>query len=311
MDIGALGWDPELLELMQIPAELLPEIRSSSEIYGAARGELEGVPVAGLLGDQQAALFGQGCFAPGESKCTYGTGAFLLQNVGAEPVPSRHGLITTVAWKLGAAKPVYALEGSVAVAGALVQWLRDELGLLERAADIESLARTVPDSGGVVLVPAFSGLYAPYWRSDARGVIAGLTRHTSRGHLARAALEACAYQVADLVDAMLADTGRTEQEELRVDGGMTASSLLLQLQADILGVPVVVPEATEMTAAGAAYAAGLATGFWNGLDELRSHLPPARRFEPSPDDAARRRGRILWRKGVERALDWTDPIDYP
>jgi glycerol kinase len=310
MNIASLRWDAELIELMRIPPALLPEIRSSSENFGAARGELAGVPVAGLLGDQQAALLGHGCTNPGESKCTYGTGAFLLQNVGVEAVRSRHGLITTVAWQLGDAPPVYALEGSVAAAGAVIQWLRDELGLIEHAADAEELARSVPDSGGVVFVPAFSGLYAPHWRGDARGLIAGLTRHTGAGHIARAALEACAFQIVEVVDAMLADTGLSELAELRVDGGMTGNSLLMQLQADLLGRPIVVPEDAEMTAAGAAYAAGLATGFWSE-EALPARRRTARRFEPSSNEESRRRRMERWRQGVARSLDWADPIDYP
>jgi glycerol kinase len=308
MDLRRLEWDDELLDLLRIPPALLPEIRSSSEELGEAAGPLAGVPVAGVLGDQQASLFGHGCFAPGESKNTYGTGAFLLQTVGPEPVASRHGLISTVAWRLGDEPPVYALEGSVAVAGAVVQWLRDGLGLIAGAAEIEALARSVEDTGGVVLVPAFSGLFAPYWRPDARGVIAGLTRHTTRAHLARAALEACAYQVAELVEAMGADTG-AHLAELRVDGGMTANDLLMQIQADVLGVPVAVPAEAELTAAGAAYAAGLAVGFWGGLDELRGFRSTVRRFEPRTGEEERRRGLARWRRGVERTLDWADGVD--
>jgi glycerol kinase len=285
-------------------------IRSSSERYGIARGPLAGAPVAGVLGDQQAALFGQRCFGAGESKCTYGTGAFLLQTTGHDAVPSRHGLITTVAWQLGDEAPVYALEGSVAAAGAAVRWLCDELGLAPDEAAIESLAASVLDTGGVVFVPAFSGLYAPYWRADARGVIAGLTRHTSRAHLARAALEACAYQVAEVVGAMLADTGLDRLDELRADGGMTASALLMQLQANLLGAPVTVSSRAEHTAVGAAYAAGLAVGFWEGLDELATHGADRRTFEPRLAAADRERGLDRWRRGVERALDWVEPIDY-
>jgi glycerol kinase len=308
MDLQRLEWDPELLDLLRIPPALLPEIRGSSEILGEAAGPLAGVPIAGVLGDQQASLFGHCCFRPGESKCTYGTGAFLLQTAGREPPASRHGLISTVAWRLGTEPPVYALEGSVAVAGSVVQWLRDDLGLIADAGEIEALAASVADTGGVVLVPAFSGLFAPYWRSDARGVIAGLTRHTTRAHLARAALEACAYQVAELVEAMGADTGAA-LPELRVDGGMTANDLLLQLQADVLGVPVAVPADAELTAAGAAYAAGLAVGFWGGLDALRGFRGTVRRFEPRTTPEQRRRGLALWRRGVERTLDWAGPVD--
>jgi glycerol kinase len=308
MDLRRLEWDDELLGLLRIARALLPEIRSSSEVLGEASGALAGVPVAGVLGDQQASLFGHGCFRPGESKCTYGTGAFLLQTVGTEPPRSQHGLISTVAWRLGDEPPVYALEGSVAVAGAVVQWLRDDLGLIADAGEIEPLARSVEDTGGVVLVPAFSGLFAPYWRPDARGVIAGLTRHTTRAHLARAALEACAYQVAELVAAMRADTGGG-LSELRVDGGMTANDLLLQLQADVLGVPVTVPAQVELTAAGAAYAAGLAVGFWSGLDGLRGFRSTVRQFEPRTREVERRRGLARWRRGVERTLDWAGGVD--
>jgi glycerol kinase len=308
MDLRRLEWDQDLLDLLRIPAALLPEIRSSSEVLGEATGALAGVPVAGVLGDQQASLFGHCCFRSGESKCTYGTGAFLLQTAGTEPPHSHHGLISTVAWRLGDEPPVYALEGSVAVAGAVVQWLRDDLGLIADSREIEALARSVEDTGGVVLVPAFSGLFAPYWRSDARGVIAGLTRHTTRAHLARAALEACAYQVAELVEAMRADTG-ADLPELRVDGGMTANDLLLQVQADILGVPVAVPAEAELTAAGAAYAAGLAVGFWSGLDELRGFRGAVRRFEPRTGEEQRRRELARWRRGVERTLDWAGHVD--
>jgi glycerol kinase len=308
MDLRRLDWDEELLDVCRIPRAALAEIRGSSEVLAEAAGVLAGVPVGGVLGDQQASLFGHGCFAAGESKCTYGTGAFLLQTVGPEPATSEHGLISTVAWQLGDAPPVYALEGSVAVAGAVVQWLRDGLGLIADAAEVEALSRAVPDTGGVVLVPAFSGLFAPYWRSDARGVIAGLTRHTTRAHIARAALEACAYQVAELVEAMRADTGGG-LTELRVDGGMTANDLLMQIQADVLGVPVVVPAEAELTAAGAAFAAGLAVGFWQDFDELRRLHGAVRRFEPRSDEEERRRGLARWRRGVERSLDWAGAVD--
>ena len=253
MDLRTLEWDPELLELMRVPRAVLPEIRSSSEVYGTAVGGLAGVPVAGILGDQQASLLGHTCFEAGQMKNTYGTGAFLLQNVGAEPVISKHGLISTVAWKLGDHDPAYALEGSVAMAGALIQWLRDNLGVIADARGVEPLARSVEDSGGVVFVPAFSGLYAPYWRDDARGVIVGLTRFASKAHIARAALEATAYQTNDLVVAMLADTGEGRLRELRADGGMTRNQLLMQIQADVLGSPVGAPAVAEITATGAAY----------------------------------------------------------
>jgi len=302
MNLHTLEWDEELLETMGIPSALLPEIRSSSEVYGRAFGELSGVPVAGVLGDQQAALFGHTCFDHGDVKNTYGTGAFLLFTLGEEPVLSEHGLITTVAWKLGDARPVYALEGSVAVAGALVQWLRDNLGIIEDAAEVEALARSVEGSEGVVFVPAFSGLFAPYWRNDARGVIVGLTRFAAKGHIARAALEATAYQTYDLVEAMLADTGLPRLGELRVDGGMTRNDLLMQFQADVLGAPVAVPAVAEMTATGAAYAAGLATGFWSGLDELRANYAVARRWQPDMSSDEHAAGVASWRRAVDRAM---------
>jgi glycerol kinase len=302
MDLRTLEWDPELLELMRVPRAVLPEIRSSSEVYGTAVGALAGVPVAGILGDQQASLLGHTCFDPGQTKNTYGTGAFLLQNVGAEPVISKNGLISTVAWKLGDTDPVYALEGSVAMAGALIQWLRDNLGVIEDARDVEPLARSVEDSGGVVFVPAFSGLYAPYWRDDARGVIVGLTRFASKAHIARAALEATAYQTNDLVKAMLADRGDGQLRELRADGGMTKNELLMQIQADVLGSPVAAPAVAEITATGAAYAAGLATGFWSGFDELRANYAIARRWEPHADELRRARGLAGWRDAVGRTL---------
>ena len=303
MNLHTLEWDDELLESMEIPRALLPEIRSSSEVYGTAAGELSGVPVAGVLGDQQASLFGHTCFDHGDMKNTYGTGAFLLFTLGEAPVMSEHGLITTVAWKLGDAKPVYALEGSVAVAGALIQWLRDNLGIIVDAGEVEALARSVEGSQGVVFVPAFSGLFAPYWRDDARGVIVGLTRFANKGHIARAALEATAYQTYDLVEAMLADTGVARLGELRVDGGMTQNDLLMQFQADLLGSPVAVPAVTEITATGAAYAAGLATGFWSGLEELRANYTITRRWQPQMGEDERARGVAAWRKGVDRTLD--------
>jgi glycerol kinase len=306
MNLDTLEWDEDLLATMEIPRALLPEIRSSSEVFGIAAGDLSGVPVAGVLGDQQAALFGHTCFHQGEMKNTYGTGAFLLFTLGEKPVMSKHGLVTTVAWKLGDAEAVYALEGSVAIAGALVQWLRDNLGIIDDAADVEGLARSVQDSGGVVFVPAFSGLFAPYWRDDARGVIVGLTRFANKGHIARAALEATAYQTYDLVEAMLADTGLAQLGQLRVDGGMTQNDLLMQFQADVLGSPVAVPAVTEITATGAAYAAGLATGFWSGLDELRANYTITRRWQPQTNADERARGVAAWRRAVDRTLDLVD-----
>jgi glycerol kinase len=304
MGLASLAWEPDLLDAFGIPAAMLPEIRSSSEVYGLGVGDLAGVPISGDLGDQQAALFGQTRFEAGELKCTYGTGCFLLMHTGERPVPSRHGLITTVAARLGAAPATYALEGSVAVAGSLIGWLRDNLGIIGDAAEVEALARSVPDSGDVVFVPAFSGLFAPHWRSDARGVIAGLTAYASRGHIARAALESTAYQVYDLGEAMAADLGAALPGEWRVDGGMTRNELLMQFQADILGRPVVAPAISELSALGAAYAAGLAVGFWSGLDELRAMDRIARRWEPDMDDATRQAGLARWHKGVERTLGW-------
>jgi glycerol kinase len=307
MNLHTLDWDDDRLAAMAIPRALLPEIRSSSEMYGSAAGELAGVPVAGILGDQPASLFGHTCFDHGDIKNTYGTGAFLLFTLGTEPLISEHGLITTVAWKLGDADAVYALEGSVAMAGALVQWLRDNLGLIDDAPEVEKLARSVQDSGGVVFVPAFSGLFAPYWRDDARGVIVGLTRFANKGHIARAALEATAYQTYDLVEAMLADTGLAQLGELRADGGMTKNELLMQFQSDVLGSPVAAPAVAEITATGAAYAAGLATGFWAGLDELRANYTITRRWEPKMHTEERARGVADWRRGIDRTLDLVAP----
>jgi glycerol kinase len=307
MNLETSAWDPELLAAFAVPAAMLPEIRSSSEVYGSGVGELAGVPVAGDFGDQHAALFGQACFEAGQMKCTYGTGAFMLMHTGERPVPSSHGLITTVAARLGDGPTTYALEGSVAVTGSLIGWLRDNLGIIGEPSEVEALARSVPDSGDVVFVPAFSGLFAPHWRSDARGVIAGLTAFATRGHIARAALEATAYQVNDLCEAMAADLGSALPGELRVDGGMIANELLMQFQADILGRPVVAPPIAETTALGAAYAAGLAVGFWGGLDELRAMDRADRRWEPSMDGATRAAGIARWHKGVERSLGWVEP----
>jgi glycerol kinase len=307
MGLESLAWEPELLAAVGIPPAMLPEIRSSSEVYGHGVGELAGVPIAGDLGDQQAALFGQTCFEPGQLNCTYGTGCFMLMHTGERSVASSHGLITTVAARLGDGPATYALEGSVAVAGALIGWLRDNLGIIDDASEVEALARSVPDSGDVVFVPAFSGLFAPYWRSDARGVIAGLTRYATRAHIARAALEATAYQVHDLGEAMVADLGEDLPAELRVDGGMSGNELLMQFQADILGRPVVAPQMAETTALGAAYAAGLALGFWSGLDELRAMDRAGRRWEPHIDEARRAAGIVRWHQGVERTLGWIEP----
>lgn len=305
MDLATLDWDDELLRIVGVPRAMLPQICSSSEVYGTARGVLDGVPVAGILGDQQAAMMGQGCFEPGEAKNTYGTGCFMLLNTGEEIVPSRSGLLTTVCYKLGAQPAVYALEGSIAIAGALVQWLRDNLGLIADSSEIEALARTVEDSGGIYFVPAFSGLFAPYWRSDARGVIVGLTRYINKGHIARATLEATAFQTREVLDAMERDSG-VQLSRLKVDGGMVGNDLLMQFQADILGVPVVRPRVAETTALGAAYAAGLAVGFWGGLDELRRNWQADREWQPGGDEADRERRYRDWKRAVERTLGWVE-----
>ncbi len=303
MDLHTLDWHEPSLDLMGIPRALLPEIRSSSETYGEVAGTAAGGrPVTGILGDQQAALFGQTCFAPGDAKNTYGTGSFLLVNTGAEIVHTE-ALLTSVGYRLGDGDPAYVLEGSIAVTGALVQWLRDRLQIISSAPEVEDLARTVPDNGGVYFVPAFSGLFAPHWRDDARGAIVGLTAYANRGHIARAALEATAWQSREVVDAANAvvDAPFTE---LRVDGGMTANDLLMQFQADVLGVPVIRPVVTETTALGAAYAAGLAAGFWSGLDELRERWAEDARWEPQMDEERREREYAQWRKAVTRTLDW-------
>jgi glycerol kinase len=303
MDIRSLQWDVEILRLFDIPAACLPKIVSSSEIYGEAMGTLAGVPIAGILGDQQAALVGQTCFEQGEVKNTYGTGCFMLMNTGETPYPSKHGLLTTLGYRFGEAKPVYALEGSIAIAGALVQWLRDNLGLVTQSNDIEGLALSVPDNGGVTIVPAFSGLYAPHWNADARGLIGGLTRFANKGHIARAALEATAFQTMDVLDAMTRDTG-IAVKELRTDGGMVVNELLMQFQANILNVPVVRPKVIETTALGSAYAAGLAVGFWGGTEELVRNWAVDKRWKPAMDDADRLRLRTGWAKAVARAVDW-------
>ena len=308
MSLDAAEWDDELLDLMGVPRAMLPEIRSSSEIYGEAGEPLAGVPVASALGDQHAALVGQTCFTPGEAKCTYGTGSFLLLNTGDQPVRSANGLLTTVGYKLRDEPPTYALEGSMAVTGALVQWFRDNLGLIGSAPEIETLARTVEDNGGCYFVPAFSGLFAPHWRSDARGVIAGLTGYIQKGHLARAVLEATAWQTREVVEAMNTDYGVT-LASLRVDGGMTANNLLMQFLADVLDVPVVRPIVAETVSLGAAYAAGLAEGFWADTESLRANWHKAAEWSPSMDPEQRERGYRKWRKAVERATDWVDEDD--
>ena len=303
MDLRSLAWDDGLLTAFGIPRAVLPRIVPSSALHGVARGELEGVPVGGMLGDQHAALVGQTCFAPGEAKNTYGTGCFLLMNTGTAPVVSNRGLVTTVAYQLGDAPAAYALEGSIAITGALVQWLRDNLGLIHSSGAIEALASSVADNGGVYVVPAFSGLYAPYWRADARGVIAGLTRFATAAHIARAALEATAYQTRDVLAAMREDSG-IALTELRVDGGMVVNDLLMRFQSDILDVPVVRPRTVETTALGAAYAAGLAVGYWQDTDDLRRNWAEGRRWSPemSPD----RRAALCasWKKAVARSFDW-------
>jgi glycerol kinase len=306
MDLATCDWDDGLLDAFTIPRAVLPRIVSSSEVYGEARiAALAGVRVAGILGDQQAALFGQTCFAPGEAKNTYGTGCFLLVNTGTDIVHSKAGLVTSVACRIGDEPPRYALEGSIAIAGALVQWLRDNLRLVAKSSEIEALAREVDDNGDVYFVPAFSGLFAPYWRDDARGAIVGLTRYANRGHIARAALEATAYQTRDVLDAMRADTAaHVNVDELRVDGGMVANELLMQFQADVLGVPVVRPRITETTALGAAYAAGLAVGYWPDEQALKRNWGVAKRWEPAMAEAERERLYAKWRKAVTRSFDW-------
>jgi glycerol kinase len=307
MNLKTLDWDEEILQVMGIPLAMLPKIKSSSEVYGQIAPELplSGVPVAGDLGDQQAALFGQTCFKAGEAKNTYGTGCFLLMNTGEKPVHSKADLLTTLAYKIGNQKPVYALEGSVAIAGALVQWLRDNLGLIQSAAEVEALANVVQDSGGIYFVPAFSGLYAPYWQANARGVIVGLTRYINKNHLARAALEATAYQTREILDAMEKDSG-VKLSALKVDGGMVGNELLMQFQADILNVPVVRPKVTETTALGAAYAAGLAVGFWKNTNELTSHWGCDKQWSPDMPSKDRRQLYSGWKKAVTRTFDWLE-----
>jgi len=307
LNLETLNWDEKLLAAFGIPRAVLPQVRSSSEVYGeAALPAIAGVPVAGDLGDQQAALVGQACFRPGEVKNTYGTGCFLLMNTGERIVPSSFGLLTTLAYQFGAAPAHYALEGSVAITGALVQWLRDNLGLIEKSSDVEPLARTVSDNGGVYFVPAFSGLYAPYWKATARGVIAGLTRYANKGHLARAVLEASAFQTREVVEAMEKDS-QIALESLRVDGGMVVNELLMQFQADILNREVVRPVIQETTALGAAYAAGLAVKFFSGLEELRAKWAVDRTWKPQLAEVAREGLYRNWKKAVSRSFDWADP----
>ena len=304
MNLQTLDWDDTLLEAFTIPRSVLPRIASSSEVYGQAKGVLEGASIAGILGDQQAALVGQACFRPGEVKNTYGTGCFMLMNTGERITRSTAGLLTTVAYRFGTQKPCYALEGSVAIAGALVHWLRDNLGIIKSSGEVEALARTVEDNGDVYFVPAFSGLYAPYWRADARGIVAGLTRYARAGHFARAALEATAYQTRDVAEAMQADSG-ISVKELRADGGMVGNQLLMQFQADMLGTAVVRPQVAETTALGAAYAAGLAVGVWPGVDDLRAQWKPAQRWTPAMDEDRREALYASWKKAVSHSFDWT------
>ncbi|TDO92603.1 glycerol kinase GlpK [Enemella evansiae] len=310
MDLDTLDWDEEIVAAMGLPKSMLPEIVSSSEVYGTVRerGVLAGVEIAGILGDQQAATFGQVCFEPGMAKNTYGTGNFLLLNTGTEKVLSKNGLVTTVCYQIGENKPVYALEGSIAVTGSLVQWLRDNLKLIKNAPEVEELAKSVDDNGDVYVVPAFSGLFAPHWRSDARGAVVGLTRFANRGHIARAALEAVAFQSKEVVDAMNADSG-VDLSELKVDGGMVANDTLMQFQADLLDVPVIRPKVTETTALGAAYAAGLAVGFWDDEAELTKQWAEDKRWESTMDEKERKRLMGKWTKAVERTLNWVEDED--
>jgi glycerol kinase len=306
MDLNTLSWDAEIAADMTIPMSMLPEIRSSAEVYGyAAIPSLAGIPVAGDLGDQQAATFGQACFEPGMAKNTYGTGNFMILNTGTEIVPSKNGLLTTLCYKIGNTPPIYALEGSIAVTGSLVQWLRDNLKMIGSASEIEELAGSVEDNGGAYFVPAFSGLFAPYWRSDARGALVGLTRYVNRAHIARAVLEATAFQTREVLDAMNADSG-VPLTELKVDGGMTANNLLMQFQADVLGVPVVRPVVAETTALGAAYAAGIATGFWNGEQDVIDNWAEDKRWSPAADPNEVARIYRNWKKAVTKTFDWVD-----
>jgi glycerol kinase len=319
MNLSTLDWDDEILQVLDIPRAVLPQIKSSSEIYGRVGavakhprpmlGEkissLQGIPVAGDLGDQHAALFGQTCFSQGEAKNTYGTGCFMLLNTGEKPVQSKSGLLTTLGYKIGNQKAVYALEGSIAITGALIQWLRDNLGLIQSSAEVEALAKSVEDAGGIYFVPAFSGLYAPYWKSSARGAIVGMTRYVNKGHIARAALEATAYQTREVLDAMDADSG-VKLTALKVDGGMVFNDLLMQFQSDILNVPVIRPKVAETTALGAAYAAGLAVGFWKDYEELRANWAKEKEWQPAMDSDLRKKLYSGWKKAVTRTFDWME-----
>jgi len=306
MNLQTLDWDPEILKIMRIPRAMLPSIHSSSEVYGHINlGQLAGAPIAGILGDQQAALFGQTCFDAGEAKNTYGTGCFMLLNTGNQIVQSKNGLLTTLGYKIGTSPAIYALEGSIAITGALVQWLRDNLSLIQNSSEVETLAKTVSDSGGIYFVPAFSGLYAPYWRSDARGAIVGLTRYINKGHLARAVLEATAYQTREVLDAMNKDSG-VDLKALKVDGGMVFNNTLMQFQADILGVPVIRPTVAETTALGAAYAAGLAVGVWPQIDDLRANWGRDAIWRPQMTNEEREKIYAGWKKAVTRTFDWVE-----
>jgi glycerol kinase len=306
MNLETLDWDDELLDAMGVPRSMLPSIQASASVYGEARSApLAGVPVASALGDQHAALVGQTCFSPGEAKCTYGTGSFLLMNTGTEPVWSKNGLLTTVGYKIGDQDAIYCLEGAIAITGALVQWLRDNLKMIQAAPEVEDLAKSVDDNGGLYIVPAFSGLFAPYWKSNARGVMAGMTRYVTAGHIARATLEATAYQSREVVEAMNSDSG-VELESLKVDGGMVGNDLLMQFQADLLGVPVIRPKVPETTSLGAAYAAGLATDFWSEVEDLRENWVEDKRWEPQMDPATRDEYYRYWKRAVTRTFDWFD-----
>jgi glycerol kinase len=309
MDLETRQWDDAIASAIGVPMSMLPEIRASSEVYGEVRsgGGMQGVKIAGDLGDQQAATFGQTCFSPGEAKNTYGTGNFLLLNTGTEAVQSKNGMLTTLGYKIGDNAPIYCLEGAIAITGALVQWLRDNLKMIKAAPEVEELAQTVEDNGGLYIVPAFSGLFAPYWKSNARGVFAGLTRYVNAGHIARATLEATAYQSREIVEAMNQDSG-VPLESLKVDGGMVQNDLLMQFQADLLGVPVIRPEVAETTALGAAYAAGLATGFWESEEDLRNNWAEDKRWEPTMDAAKRDEYFKYWKKAVTRTFDWFDSV---
>ena len=305
MNLETLDWDDDILKILNIPRAMLPAVRPSSEVYGTAVGDLAGIPVAGDLGDKQAALFGQTCFSPGEAKNTYGTGCFMLLNTGTKPVPSKSGLLTTLGYKIGNQPAVYCLEGSIAITGALVQWLRDNLGLIQKSADVETLAKTVADNGGIYFVPAFSGLFAPYWKNDARGAVVGMTRYVNKGHIARAALEATAYQTREVLDEMNKDSG-VNLTALKVDGGMVYNELLMQFQADILGVPVIRPTVAETTSLGAAYAAGLAVGFWKEVEDLRANWGKDKEWDPKMDAMQRDKLHKGWLKAVTRTFDWVE-----